>query len=673
MRFIITLFLALLAVQAAFADTADSVKYPPGDGPPPTVFDRVKNAGGADKFDSAAYAIVLDSTVNTINDAGVTYTDGYILYKTLTEEGCKKLAVLTWGYEPLSSMVIVGEVNIVRGDSLIAVDNAAVLDLPAPQSGIYWSDRIKSLQLPRLYVGDGIEVKIKRKGFSYALLDEPSGTAVEDQKYIPPMPGEYFDIVLFESRSPIVEKKYVIKLPSDKRLHSQVYNGPMFSHTGYTDDTTIYSWWVKDVPAWEPERYRPDAGDFLTKVVVATVESWEAKSRWFFDVNESQFDYSDAIKAKVDEILSQAGVAGGTDEEKAFELVHWVAQNIRYSGQTMGKGEGYTLHPGTMIFEQRSGVCKDIAGMLITMMRAAGLDSYGAMTMAGSRIEEIPADQFNHCVVALRKDDGSFVMYDPTWVPYDISIWSKLETEQHYLIGTPEGQYLNRIPYSPPGESPLNIQSEATILPDGTLEGRLYLRGEGAMDHYLRGMVGWYPRARLDHYTARLLSAISDRAEIVNYEYGDALDFKKFMWWKIEYRIPDFVFPADNGLEFVSPMMSVIMGNRLLFRAGSFNWPKERHDDVFFYFTQQINGREILKLPRGYKVTDPKDSKEIDETYAYFKGDSEMTGEGLTVDQKIEIRRRQIPPDGYEGFKKAVDEAKDYAKTVFRAEQGGDR
>jgi len=44
--------------------------------------------------------------------------------------------------------------------------------------------------------------------------------------------------------------------------------------------------------------------------------------------------------------------------------------------------------------------------MLVTMMRAADMDSYAAMTMAGSRIEDLPADQFNHSVVALKKPNG---------------------------------------------------------------------------------------------------------------------------------------------------------------------------------------------------------------------------------------------------------------------------
>ncbi|MEW5924001.1 MAG: DUF3857 and transglutaminase domain-containing protein, partial [Candidatus Zixiibacteriota bacterium] len=463
----ILLFIILFFVPGVQAASTDSGIVPPGDTPPLTAFDRLKNVGGAADFDSAACAIVYDETVNTINESGVTNTTGYILYKILTGEGCKELAVLTWGYEPLTNMIEIEEINILRNDSTITVGSESLKDLPAPQRGIYWQDRIKSIQLPRLYVGDGVEVKIKRKGFSYALLDDSeTAPASDNAKYTPPMPGEYFDIVLFESTRPIVEKKYVLKMPAGKRIHSQVYNGPMYSHTGYIKDTTIYSWWAKDIPAREPEKYGPDITDLVMKVVIATVENWEAKSRWFFDVNETQFEYNDAIKDKVGEILSAAGVAGGTDEEKAFELVHWVAQNIRYSGQTMGKGEGYTLHPGTMIFEQRSGVCKDIAGMLITMMRAAGLDSYAAMTMAGSRIEDIPADQFNHCVVALKQKDGSYVMYDPTWVPYDKDIWSKLESEQHYLIGSPQGETLDRIAYSSPEESPVRIQNDATILPD---------------------------------------------------------------------------------------------------------------------------------------------------------------------------------------------------------------
>ena len=665
-----TLAIVLLLIMSACitAQTDQTQLLPPGDKPPLTVFSRIKDAGNAADFDSAAYVIVCDSSVVTVNDLGITYDNSYILYKTLTDEGCKDLSVITWGYEPLSSYIEIHEVNIIRGDTAIPVPVENVLDLPAPQDGIYWSDRLKTLQLPRLQVGDGIEIKAFRKGYSYALLDNES-VQPDDERYIPPMPGQYFDIVRFEATVPIIEKKYVLKMPADKRLHSQIYNGPMYSSTTYNEDTTIYAWWIEDVPAWKPGRYGPDDTDIITKVVIATVESWEAKSRWFFDINESQFEVTDAIKAKVDEILAEAGVSKGTAKEKSFELVHWVAQNIRYSGQTMGEGEGYTLHSGAMILEQRSGVCKDIAGMLITMMRAAGLDSYGAMTMAGSRIEKVPADQFNHCVVALKQDDGSFEMYDPTWVPYNKDIWSLYEAEQHYLVGTPEGEGLSQIAYSPPEESAMRVKNTGRILKDGTFEGTLELRGDGTRDSNLRGYLKRNRLSDLDNYLAGRLHYISDRVEIIKYEHGDLLDFHKSMWWTISYRIPEYALLVDDGYEFKSPMMQLT--NNILLWQASAKWPDESPDDIFFYTTMLIDGHETIKLPKGFKVADPKKSKEFDETYAYYKGESEMSKKGLNIDLKAEIKRRQIPPEGYAGFKKAMEEADEYAETIFRAEKGG--
>ncbi len=423
------------------------------------------------------------------------------------------------------------------------------------------------------------------------------------------------------------------------------------------------------MPAWEPQRYRPDDTDILTKVVIATVESWEAKSRWFFEVNEPQFAYTDAIKAKVDEIFAKAGVTKGTEEQKAFELVHWVAQNIRYSGQTMGEGEGYTLHPGAMIFEQRSGVCKDIAGMLITMMRAAGMDSYGAMTMAGSRIEKVPADQFNHCVVALRKDDDRFVMYDPTWVPDYNEIWSKYEAEQDYLIGSPKGEGLNRIPYSPPEESELKVTNTGKILKDGTLEATLELKGTGVMDSRLRGFITYQHLDEVKDYLTNIIHNASNRVIITKYEHGDVLDFHKDMWWKINYRIPEYAMLIDDGYEFESPMMQMTANS--LYRYLSFKWPEKRRDDVFTYATSFLDGTETLKLPDGYKIAEPVKSDKIDETYAYFNGSAEMKKGQLMIDQQAKIKRRQIPSDGYAGFRKAMQAGEEYSKTTFRAEKGG--
>ncbi len=668
----ITLTTPLLAQMEADRPT------PPGFVEEPTVFSRLEDAGTAKCHPDFDYVIALDHSINRVIDSGITYVDLYTLYKVLTVDGCLELSSLRWNYDPRSSFIEVAEVNIIRDGEKISVPVDVVLDLPAPQSAIYWSDRTKLLQLPRLEVGDGIEVKAMRKGYNYALLAdadvdlgaEARIASEDDGRYIPPMAGHYFDIIIFQADVPVMEKKYILELPKSKRLQSQIYNQPLFAKTDYTDDKNVYTWWGLNMPAVVHEDRQPDEADFAAKVVITTAESWEQKSKWFYDVNKNQFEVTPDITAQVNTILVEAGVTNGTDLEKAKALNHWVAQNIRYSGQTMGEGEGFTLHPSDVLYEYRSGVCKDIASLSITFLRAAGLDSYPAMTMAGSRIEDIPADQFNHCVVAMKNPNGEFTMLDPTWVPYNNDVWSKLETEQHYVIGHPDGVYLGQIRYSPPEESPLKAVHNATLSLDGTLSGTIRFDGSGALDSRLRRITYNSTKKEIEDVFAGILANVGEAVEITRLQHRGLMDFTGDMWMEIDYTMPDFAMTIDNGLEFKALISNSIKDHAYLFRAGAVDWDCERENDVFLYYTQRIDITENIKLPRGYKLVETPEIDAVDEMYAAFTG-SVKPGKTITISTLTDVRRRQIPPCGYAGFKKALDQLDEWSGTSYRITKGG--
>ena len=98
--------------------------------------------------------------------------------------------------------------------------------------------------------------------------------------------------------------------------------------------------------------------------MLSSTDSWRDKSLWFHGVNEDygSFDPTPEAQAKVDELIR------GIDDpmRKIAVLTHWVADNMRYSGISMGKGEGYTLHNTRTNFTDRCGVCKDKAALLIS-------------------------------------------------------------------------------------------------------------------------------------------------------------------------------------------------------------------------------------------------------------------------------------------------------------------
>ena len=82
-----------------------------------------------------------------------------------------------------------------------------------------------------------------------------------------------------------------------------------------------------------------DLYDVAPKLMMSTTPDWKAKSRWFHKVNEDYGSFSPTpeAQAKVNELLKNVD----DEMEKIAVLTHWVADNMRYSGISMGKGEGY--------------------------------------------------------------------------------------------------------------------------------------------------------------------------------------------------------------------------------------------------------------------------------------------------------------------------------------------
>jgi hypothetical protein len=186
-------------------------------------------------------------------------------------------------------------------------------------------------------------------------------------------------------------------------------------------------------------------------------------------------------------------------------------------------------------------------------------------------------------------------------------------------------------------------------------------------------MVSGARRQELGHFFAGLLSPACLRVEGIRWEFRDPADFSGDMWITLSYRIPRFAAPIGGALEFRSPMMQIVLHDGNLFRAGASKWGKDRKTDLFLYYTQLVEGTETIRLPKGYKAIDPPQSDEIDERYAYFKGTSRIDGRNLVIEQRAEVRRRQIPPDGYGGFRAAMEEAREFGDGIYRIQKGGSK
>ncbi len=629
-------------------------------------------AGEAKDFPGAPYLVAFDRTVVRVEESGLSHVDKEVLYKVLTSEGAKTLQSLTFGYDPLSAFVEVKEMKVFRaGGAVETVPLAAVRDYPAPARAIYWGAREIIIPAGRLEPGDGVWVKTYQKGFTYALLaaGAPPAAAQADDRYVPPMKGHFYDIVPFYSDVPLRVKSYKVLMPATKKVQFEMYNGGARHYAHLLGDQAEYFWEVKDIQPFQGETDMVDASDVAPKLLISTSPDWQAKSIWFYKVNEDygSFAFDKEIKDKVDEIVRGAK----SDWEKISRLTHWVAEEVRYSGISMGPGEGYTLHKGTMTFRDRCGVCKDKAGMLITMLRAAGFESYPAMTMAGSRIDRIPADQFNHSVT-LVKVEGQYRLLDPTWVPGVRELWSSAEQQQEYLMGVPEGADLASTPVSPAENHYVRYRLDSAVDSDGTLRGSVRLEAEGQSDSNLRRIFTRYPIHLWAGELQKEYFRMNPRARVSRVVFPDPVDLAKPMLIEFKVEIPGWLKKGER-VAVLRPLSTVLPFQGILGFIRLNTSLEQRKYPFRLRSSQLVEVRETMTFPGKWRAAQPPVLQKVNGSGADFNGDFKAGAGSLAISAKLALKKRIGQPEDWDSVRRGVLEFKKIMETNLMLSRGGEK
>lgn len=620
---------------------------------------RIKTAGTSKEFPADKSLTIFDSTRVKMEATGLSHVFMHQLYKILNKQGALEKRVFTIGYDPLSAYVEIKKVSIHKANGdVININPSTVKDYAAPARAIYWGAREKSIDIGRLEPGDAVEVFAYRKGFTYALL-----TTDDDDRYIPPMRGHFYDIVPFWSNEPILEKVYSVEVPTGKELQYEFYNGEIQSAVKKTPYGWKYLFAKKNILPQKAEPHMVSWSDVSPKLLLSTSPDWEAKSTWFYGVNEDfgSFKTTPDITKKTNEILK-----GATCEmDSIAQLTHWVADEIRYSGISMGPGEGFTLHSGEMNFADRCGVCKDKAGMLITMLRAAGFKSYAAMTMAGERIDRIPADQFNHSVTVVQKRNGEYMLLDPTWVPFNRELWSSLEQQQNYLIGLPQGADLMETPISAPENHFLKIAGQSKILENGTLEGEFTITGEGQSEAAVRGVFTHTARNDYENNLERELLRMAPQARIIEKRYTNPDEYaSQPIIISIKYEIPNYAVVGKNEILFKPLLLSGIF-RRAQPQLGINTSAETKLYPFRDRCSRIVEIDEFIDLPEGYTLATPVLPKKLMGDAATYQLQIKELDNKLKLSQKSVYTKRIYEANEWPNFREVVKAENSFINTAL--------
>lgn len=646
MRYLTLTVLSLLTLSSAYGQSGESCRFAPD----PTLQKPEVYAG----FDCVN---LLDSTSVTVQPTG---SGSFSVCKTIkiqTPRGAVANRIIKYDYDPLTAFAQFKRATVYRANGdVINLDVTQACDYAAPARAIYWGARQIMLEVGQLNPGDILDYEIDKKGFTYALLADGGE---DESRFIPPMRGQFYDIVPFWVTEPTVRKVYKVSIPMEKEMQYQFYQGDCASSMRYEDGRKAYTFSTNDIMPTKQEPNMVNLFDAAPKLMMSSTPKWQDKSLWFNKVNEDYGSFAPLPEAqkKVDELIK----GKKTEMEKIAVLTHWVADNIRYSGISMGKGEGYTLHNTKMNYTDRCGVCKDIAGTLISFLRMAGFEAYPAMTMAGSRVESIPADHFNHCVAVVKLSSGTYMPLDPTWVPFCRELWSSAEQQQNYLPGVPEGSDLCLTPVSAPENHYVRIHANNKLDAKGTLTGQFTITAEGQSDSNIRGMFtrGWQSQWK-NMLESQLLN-VSPKARLISVDYGkDPKDYQAApIKITFRYEIPEYAIAGKEELAF-KPLVMNNLYNQVKSYLRINTDLAERQYGFKDACSRLVELDETIQLPKGYTLLNEVKNENKQSDAADFEGSLSQQGDKVTLHQKLALKKRVYEASDWDGFRSAVNAHKGF-------------
>jgi len=485
MKFSIPLFLAfpslilLAAVLAACPLRADVDRYT---GSNWTVVDAKKTMAAAsditlDHYPNCDEATVEEKIVQVYRADGTGENQDEAFVKVLTEKGKRDRRTLALGFMlPYSTAQVVKLEVMKPTGEVVPVDVAAnskeTIDTSQMESNIYDpNSKILQVNIPVLEIGDVVHW-ITRTTITRPII-----------------PGEFADDNVFEGDGFIRHLVYEVHAPLDKPLKKIVLRDEIPGTVQYTTQpgegqTLVHRWEVTNVPRMFQEDSMPPYENVLQRVLVSTTPDWHDVSKWYWDLSKPHLD---ATSPELQKTVADLTGKATTDMDKIKALFYYVSQKIRYMGLTPEKDRpGFEPHDVCLTFSKKYGVCRDKAGLLVAMLRTAGLNAYPVLVSVGSKKDpDVPDAGFNHAIVGVELKKGDYLLMDPTDEhARDLQPW--YDGNQSFLVARPEGETILVSPVQPPEENLMRIKTTGTLSATGELEATSELSFGGSNDDIYR-------------------------------------------------------------------------------------------------------------------------------------------------------------------------------------------
>ncbi|UCG35478.1 MAG: DUF3857 domain-containing protein [Candidatus Omnitrophota bacterium] len=587
--------------------------------------------------DEEAVILLVDEEAE-IKEDNTALSSVHVIEKVLKEKG-RSLAEVVIGYDstderveleyartitPEGKVVYVGKENI--------RDVSKYLNYP-----LYSNARAFIISMPAVEIGAIVEYKVKI--YSSKLINE------DDFTYI----------YRLRERYPVGQARFKLTVPPTRTPNLKLFHKeeagihPLLPQQEPLKDKKAYIWEFKEIEPIIPEDKMPPLPRVNPAVIISSFESWKEVYSWWHDLFKDKTALSNEIKKFVDELIE--GI--DDDLEKARKIYEFCTKEVRYVAVEYGES-GYEPHSAQDIFWNRYGDCKDMATLLVGMLRYAGLDAYPVLIPTRG-VYPIAFDfasvNFNHAIAALFYK-GEFIFMDATSSTTSFGDLPLSDQDRDVLVFLKDGYKLTKIPLLRENEVLYRTDIEIDRNEDAHIEREVTTTGYFAATqrYYFRHT---HPDEIEENIQSRM-AEISPFSELIDYAIENADEFDKLPVLRYTFKAKKFLSPAHN-LRIVPSLEDITIDTAY---AGK----KERNFAIDFSGISRRISRIKIKLPPNLKLQYAPSSRRIRTKWFDFKLNFSRKRNIIDFEHEFKIKERFVPKSEYARFKKKLEEVLFYLK-----------
>jgi len=224
--------------------------------------------------------------------------------------------------------------------------------------------------------------------------------------------NKFSDDFYLQWRETVAHEYTALIFSTQRKMSIKSFNGAEKPGISEANGLKRYVWESFQIKPALYDENEPGWFDARAHVQASDYDSWAEVTNWALTINPVKTSITGELATEVAKLKA----ISGNDKEKYFRnAVKTVQDEVRYMGIEIGQYSHKANNP-EKVFSQRYGDCKDKSLLLVSMLRAGGIDANMVLVNSegGDIGQYIPAhDVFDHAVVVAQLN-GKQVWVDAT-------------------------------------------------------------------------------------------------------------------------------------------------------------------------------------------------------------------------------------------------------------------